>query len=182
MNSLWFYIPLFIHLVSFITGFGAVIVVDSFGLLWLAGRRPMEHVNRVAHVSQRLIWLGWFGLVASGSFLIVQKGYVDHLMMIKLFAVAMLGLNGIFLHFIKKGLERLASQEQVSQLTMFRIGLSSTISQLGWWTALAIGFLHRQWQHNIPWPNHPVRFIVIVVIIILIIAFVGEKTLAEKKN
>jgi hypothetical protein len=182
MATLPFYIALFVHIVSFVTGFGAVIVIDMFGLLWLLGKQPMEQVNKVANVTQRLIWLGWFGLVASGLVLITSKGYVDNLTMLKLFAVAMLGLNGIFLHFIKKSMERQANQNEVSRLTMFRIGLSSTISQAGWWSALTIGYLHRQWRHNIPWPHHPVRFMVIAVIVILIVAFVGEKTLAQKKN
>lgn len=180
MDSLSFYIPLFVHLTSLIIGFGSVIVIDTFGLLWLLKKKSMDEVNKVANVTQRLIWLGWGGLVLSGSFLITIKGYVDNLTMLKLFAVAMLGLNGIFLHFIKKSMERQSDQTQVSKLTMFRIGLSSTVSQLGWWSALVIGFLHRHWRHNIPWPNHPVIIMIVIVVVIAVVAFVGEKTLARK--
>jgi len=60
-------IAIFVHIVSFIIGFGAVIVIDSFGLLWLLKKTKLAFVMNVAGVTQKLIWLGWIGLVASGS-------------------------------------------------------------------------------------------------------------------
>ncbi len=41
MDSLIFYIFLFVHLTSLIVGFGAVLVTDFFGLLWL--RKKNNH-------------------------------------------------------------------------------------------------------------------------------------------
>jgi membrane-associated protease RseP (regulator of RpoE activity) len=183
MNDIAFYVFLFIHLVSLITGFGSVIVVDTFGLLWLLKIKgiTLERVNSVAAVTQRLIWIGWGGLVFSGLFLITMKGYVDNLTKIKLFFVLMIGLNGIFLHFIKKGLERLKDQEKVPALYMFRIALASTISQLGWWGALSIGFVHRHWEHNIPWPPDPFIYIGVIILLIGLVALVGESLLAKKR-
>ena len=38
---------------------------------------------------------------------------------------------------------------------MFRLSLSLAVSQLGWWGAMLIGFLHRQVQSIIQWPDIP---------------------------
>jgi len=35
MDTTAFYIFLFVHLVSLIVGFGSVLVIDFFGLLWI---------------------------------------------------------------------------------------------------------------------------------------------------
>lgn len=50
---------LFIHLISLIVGFGSVIVIDTFGFLWLLKKVKLTFVNRVANVTQPLIWIGW---------------------------------------------------------------------------------------------------------------------------
>src|SRR5258706_6829310 len=110
MNSLVFYIFLFVHLACLILGFGAVMVTDFFGLLWALKKVPLSTVGEVAHHTEKLIWLGWSGLVVSGVGLIVSKGYVDNLTMIKLFFVFMIGANGIFLHAIKKMSDRLGDK------------------------------------------------------------------------
>ena len=182
METLFFYIFLFIHLVSLITGFGAVIVIDTFGLLWLLKVKgvTLERVNGVAQITQRLIWLGWSGLVFSGIFLITMKGYVDHLTKIKLFFVVMIGLNGVFLHFIKKSMEALGNPNDVPKSIMFRIGLASAISQLGWWGAFTIGFVHRHWRHNIPWPEQWPYVILSIFLLIGVVAIVGERMTRKK--
>ena len=180
MNTPIFYIFLFIHLISLVVGFGAVIVIDTFGLLWLLKVVDLKRVTSVAQITQVLIWIGWFGLVLSGVVLIQSKGYVDNLTKIKLFFVAMLGLNGIYLHLTKKSIEKVLDQKVIPALYKFRIALASTVSQLGWWGALTIGFLHRQVQHNIPWPNHPVYFILGIIVIIVVAGIIGEITLKEK--
>src|SRR3989344_2543365 len=116
-----FYIALFIHLSSLIMGFGAVMVIDTFGFLWLLRKVTLETVVKVAHITQMLIWFGWVGLVASGLFLIIAKGYVDNLTQLKLFFVLILGLNGIALHFLKQGFTRYEKEDWVPDLYKFRI-------------------------------------------------------------
>src|SRR3989344_5021568 len=133
MNTLPFYIFLFIHLTSLVVGFGAVIVIDSFGLLWLAKRANLSLVKSVAAITQRLIWFGWGGLVASGIGLIIIKGYIDELTQVKLFFVLMLGINGILMHLLKKRMDRLGDQDTVRRSVMLRMGFFSTTSQIGWW-------------------------------------------------
>lgn len=180
MDTPIFYIFLFIHLVSLVIGFGAVIVIDTFGLLWFLKKVKIELVNSVANITQRLIWVGWCGLVISGTILLLYKGSIDSLTTIKLFLVLMLGLNGIFLHFIKKSFEKLQG-DNIPPIIMFRMSLASAISQLGWWGAITIGFLHRHWQHNISWPANPWIYIFGIVFLIGLVASIGENKFDKDK-
>lgn len=138
-----FDIARFIHITSVIIGFGAVIVIDSFGLAWLFKKATIKLLVSVAAVTQRLIWLGWFGAVLSGSFMIYKMGglsAIGDLTALKIFLVALLGLNGVNLHFIKKKLGQFG--ENIPKSLMLRVGIASFISQVGWWGALIIGFLN----------------------------------------
>ena len=182
MDTPLFLVFLAVHIISLIVGMGAVFLIDTFGLLWLLGKMRLSFVVRVAHVTQWLIWLGWTGLVLSGTGLIVLKGYIDSLTMIKLFFVALLGANGIFLHGIKKTMEAFAEQDVLPLFVRFRIGLSSGISQLGWWGAAAIGFLHRHWQHRIDWPEAPELYMIGIIVLILATALMGEILLRREKR
>ncbi|MBI4049528.1 MAG: hypothetical protein HY395_01790 [Candidatus Doudnabacteria bacterium] len=180
MSALIFYIFLFLHIVSLVIGFGSVIVVDTFGLLWILKRRDLAAVNRVADVTQKLIWIGWFGLVLSGTVMLTSKGFIDNLMWIKLFFVLLLGLNGIYLHVLKKAFGKFEQSNMVPVIYKFRIGLASFVSQLGWWGALTIGYLHANWQHYIPWPASPWLYIGGIAIMILATALIGEIVLRKK--
>lgn len=169
-----FTIALFVHLVSLVVGFGAVVVTDVFGLLWLMKRVPLSLTTRVADVTGRLVWIGWGGLVVSGIVLITQKGFVDNLMLIKLFFVAMLGVNGILLHKIKKQMQK-AGGETLAPELRFQIGFASFVSQLGWWGAIAIGFIHNNWQSTIDWPPHPVYVILAIALMLVAAGFAGVR-------
>ncbi len=179
MDTLPFYIFLFVHLTSLIVGFGAVLVTDFFGFLWMRKKINISTVQELACQTEKLIWLGWCGLVASGIGLITIKGYVDNLTVIKLFFVAMIGLNGIYLRTIKKTSERLGDGPMPGFLK-FRIGLATAISQLGWWGALSIGFVHRHWKHTISWPENPWAYIGIISFVIIFAAVVGELALKSR--
>lgn len=181
MDSTHFYIALFIHLTSLIIGFGSVLVIDTFGLLTLLGQQTLEQVKKVAAVTQKLIWIGWTGMVISGLNLIYLKGYVDNLTKIKIFFVLMVGLNGIFLHFIKKAAEKFQTKNDIPKIWMFRMGLATAISQTGWWGALFIGFVHRHIAHNIPWPNSPYMWMLGIIGIFGLAAVVGEITLKKSE-
>ncbi len=182
-NSPLFFVFLFIHIVSLITGFGAVIVIDFSGVLWMLKKLPLKTMTLIADTTQRLIWIGWCGLVLSGSGLILLKGFIDELTLIKLFFVAMLGLNGIFLHFIKKNTDKVLAvtpdTATLPQRLIMQGGLASTVSQLGWWGALSIGFVHRHISHYIPYPHHPELYIIGICLLISIGAF-GIEMIAPK--
>jgi hypothetical protein len=182
MDTIPFFIVLFFHVVSFITGFGAVIVIDTFGLLWLAKKVELKQVTKVASVTQGLIWLGWTGLVVTGTYLLIQKGTVSNLTMIKLFFVAMLGFNGILLHRLKKVMDVYAEKNDVPDLYKFRIGLSSFMSQLGWWGALIIGYSNRHWVSKIPGPQYPWLWMVIIAAFIGAVAIIGQIMFGSKNK
>lgn len=131
---------LFLHLIFLVIGFGSVIVIDTFGLLFLLKKRKISEVMKVAQVTQVLIWVGWFGLVGTGLLLGGLNILDNPLMVTKLFLVMMLGLNGVMLHFLKLSLEKLGDKPIPTKL-MIVMGGASTISQIGWWGATILGFL-----------------------------------------
>lgn len=180
MDTLPFYIFLAVHLVSLIAGMGAVVVIDVFGLLWFFKKTNTVFVVRVAHVTQRLIWIGWTGLVLSGIGLIVLKGYIDNLTIIKLYFVVLIGANGMFLHTIKKTLEHISDRAKIPPWLLFRVGLATVISQIGWWGAITIGFLHRHWRHYIEWPSMPEMYIIIITGALLCAGLLGTAVFPRK--
>ncbi len=157
-----------VHIISMVVGMGAVLVVDTFGLLWLMRRVELAFVMRVAEVTQKLIWLGWTGSVVSGTALLLQKGYVDELTMIKIALVAALGLNGIALHMLKGALSRVRGNDVPLRLQM-RIALTTMVSQVGWWGAIIIGWLHSHVSHEINYPSHPIVVITVACSVILVL-------------
>lgn len=177
MYETQYYVVLFVHLISLIIGFGAVFVIDIFGLLWLLKwwGVDLNLVRRVASITQRLIWIGFIGLVLSGIPLLIMKGKVSDMTKIKLFLVVLVGLNGFFLHYIKKGLDSLGENIQaVPAKYYFRIGLASGISQLGWWGASAIGFYNRHIGQPVSWTEYYIPIMGIIVFVIGMTWTIGE--------
>ena len=176
-----YHVLAFIHLISLVVGFGAVIVVDTFGLLWVMKKISLQTVNQTANITQRLIWLGWLGLVASGMTLVVMRGSVSNITLIKIFFVAMLGVNGIFLHLIKKNFDKLAGLEKIPAIYKFRIALTSVISQLGWWGAIIIGFLNTKFRGQVPQPENPWVYMAGIVLVFGVVFMLGE-TFLKRNN
>ncbi len=167
--SLDFYdVLLFSHLISLVVGFGAVIVVDSFGLAWMLKLFgvTLKLVTQVAEITQKLIWLGFFGLVVSGALMFYERGLIavaQNLHWMKFFLVAMVGVNGVYLHTIKKRMEGVVG-EVVPKEVMFRMALASTISQVGWWGATLIGFyLSSYGGAYLAWPQSPIMVMLIII-------------------
>jgi hypothetical protein len=174
MDTAPFYLLLFIHLASLILGFGSVLVTDLYGLLWIWDRLRFREVVRMSGVNARFIWIGWSGMVLSGVPLILLKGEIDQLMIVKLFFVALIGLNGIPLHFLQKKMEELGRGAAVPGVFMFRLTLSLLVSQLGWWGAMTIGFLHRHVWSVIEWPDRPWLVPTLIVVGFLLVWGGGE--------
>jgi len=174
MDTTLFFALLLIHIVSLVVGFGAVLVMDFFGLFWMFRKRTLTEFLGVADISQILVWLGWGGLTASGVPLLFLKGYVDSLIILKIFLVALLGINGLFLHSIKKDAWKIGEGEKVPPFLFFRMVLSTCVSMLGWWGALAIGFYHSHVEHVVPWPPSPWSWVAILGGLIVIVYFAGK--------
>lgn len=182
MESTEFFILLFFHLSFLILGFGSVIVTDLYGLLWIWDRIRFSQIIDVSGVTEKFIWTGWTGMVAAGIPMILMKGEVDNLMMIEIALVVLIGLNGIPLHMIQKKLQKYKNAEIVPGIFIFRLSLSITISQIGWWGAVIIGFLHRHVSTIIEWPARPLLYIGFFIAGLLIIWGIGEMVLKQKKD
>lgn len=155
METTPFFILLFIHLSGLILGLGSVLVTDLYGLLWIRDRVRFPQVVRVGRVTQKFIWAGWGIMVLVGVPLLLLKGEIDNLMIIKLFFVVLIGVNGIPLHLLHKRVRGYEDGDDVPNTVMFRLMLSLFVSQFGWWSAVLIGFLHRHVQSDIDWPDAP---------------------------
>lgn len=174
MESPAFFILLFIHLSSLILAFGSVLVTDLYGLLWMRNRAGFEHIINVTDDTEKFIWTGYILMVAAGIPLIILKGEVDNLMLIKLASVAVIGINGIPLHLLQEKMQEFKKDDVIPGIFIFRLSLSITISQVGWWVAIIIGFLHRHVSTIINWPARPWLFIALVLTGFLLIWGIGE--------
>ena len=131
-------VALFGHLACVVLGFGAVLMVDWFGLLWLTGQRGLTTLVQTAHGAHLPIWLGLAGLAATGTLLSPDTSSPRTL--IKLAAVLVVALNGVYAGQVQRQYARLGDRRPPRAL--LRRGLvAATISQAGWWTAMVIGFL-----------------------------------------
>lgn len=155
MDSTAFYILLFVHLGGLVLGFGSVMVTDLYGALWLTGRQPYQQVVAVSAVTEKFIWIGWSIMVGAGIPLIVIKGEIDNLMWIKLFFVALIGVNGLALYRVQQRASDFGAGDELPSRFVVWSALSLFVSQVGWWGAMLIGFLHRHVQSIIRWPPAP---------------------------
>ncbi len=174
MEDTSFFIALMIHLFGLILGLGSVVVTDLFGLLWICNHVRFPQVVRISAKTEKFIWAGWFILVGAGIPLIYIKGVIDNLMILKLFFVGIIAINGIFLHLIHKKLKEYLHVKGIPPVIMFRLILAITISQIGWWSAFVIGFLHRHVQTVINWPDSPYLVCFLILGVFLTIWAIGE--------
>ncbi len=174
MDTTPFFILLFFHLASLILGFGSVLVTDLYGMLWIRDRVRFRELVNVSGVTGKFVWVGWAGMVVTGIPLILLKGEVDDLMILKFVAVGLIGINGIPLHMLQRRLQAFQTGDEVPKVFMFRLGLSLFVSQLGWWSAILIGFLHRHVAEIIEWPPRPWLVSALVLLALLAVWGVGE--------
>jgi hypothetical protein len=124
-------------LVAVVVGLGAVLTIDWCGLLWLIHRRSLVAVLRTAYSARVLVWLGLGGLLVSGYLLGPQVSSV--LTMVKLVAVLLVALNGLYLDGLARRL--LARRGKPTRSMLIHSGASLLVSQCGWWTAMVIGYM-----------------------------------------
>lgn len=182
METTPFYILLFVHLGGLVLGFGSVLVTDLYGLLWLRDRVRFPQVVRVSSVTEKFVWAGWGVMVATGIPLLVLKGEVDNLLVVKLFFVVLIGLNGILLHVLHDRIRGYEQGRDVPATVLFRLSFALLVSQVAWWGALLIGFLHRHVQSIIEWPDPPWVLIGLIVAAFLVIWAGGEVLVRRKRR
>ncbi len=126
---------LLIHLVSLVAGMGAVLTIDWYAAQWLLGQQRRSDVIRLVGGAHSLIWLGLAGLTLSGA--VLQPDVASTATQVKLVAVLVLALNGLHARALQR---RLAAVGPMSRRLQVRAGAVAAISQVGWWTALLIGY------------------------------------------
>jgi hypothetical protein len=130
-------LALFCHLAALVAGFGAVLTMDWLGLKWMLGRIDLGTLLRTAHDTHLLIWLGLSGLAASG--VLLSPDTSAPLTRVKLVAVLIVGLNGLYVGRLQGQLGRCVGRPTTPLL--LRGAAAAFTSQACWWTATTVGFL-----------------------------------------
>jgi len=134
-------LALFAHLAALVLGFGAVLTLDWFALMWLLRRRNLATVMQVAHGVHTPIWLGLGGLAVSG--VVLAPDTSAPLTVIKLVAVLAVAINGLCARQVQLRLVELNGTTPPRRL-LLTAALVTVTSQAGWWTATTVGFLNAQ--------------------------------------
>lgn len=132
-----------LHVMSLVASFGAVLLVDWHGLLWLARRRTLPESTRLAAAASPIIWAGLGGLLVTGALLRPDLG--SPLTLVKLALVLAVSVNGAVMAPVRLKLTELsadASPVDVPEREWRRMVLATTVSQIGWWGAVVIGFVN----------------------------------------
>ena len=130
-------------MLSLVVSFGAVLVIDWHGLLWLAGRRGLTESTRLAAGVGPLIWGGLAGLMATGALL--HPDLSSPLTVTKLVLVLAVAWNGAAMSPLRRRLARLPAYVKPADLPRrdWRLMMTATvISQVGWFGAIVIGFVN----------------------------------------
>ena len=141
---------LFIHLMSMAIGFGSVIVIDVYGLLWLFGHRTLAELVDLDTAAHAVIAVGVGGLLGSG--IALRPDLSTPLAWLKLVLVLVLMLNGLAAQrFLMRLRTTLPPTTQGASIpwAAFQRGLTAAlVSQASWWGAIAIGFITTANRHG----------------------------------
>ncbi|MFI9045616.1 hypothetical protein [Streptomyces sp. NPDC053427] len=133
---------LFVHLATLVLGFGAVLVADYYGLLWLTGRMALTDALDSAARLHTPIWAGLAGLVGSG--MLLHPDTSSTLTRIKLVMVLLLSLNGLQAGLLNRRMAARRPSEQPPRRFLAWGAGSALISQVCWWGTVITGFRNSQ--------------------------------------
>ncbi|MFF2842926.1 hypothetical protein [Paenarthrobacter sp. NPDC057981] len=144
-------IGLAVHIPSLVVAFGAVLVVDWLGVLWLLGRTSLRAPASLESAVKPLIWGGLALLLISGALIRPDPG--SPLTWVKLVCVLVMMLNGVFMH---PALRQLFTHPpgtrfvDLARRLRIRLMITAGISQACWWTAVLIGLVNSTMRR---WPS-----------------------------
>ena len=131
---------LFGHLVFLAISFGAVLAVELHGLAALLRITTLGRVASVATSLDPLIWGGLIGLAATGA--VLAPDLARPLTVVKLIAVLAVAINGLWARELAHALRAVPPTARgIPRHLLARALRVSAVSQVGWWSAVAIGFL-----------------------------------------
>ncbi len=136
-------IALIVHTISLVAAFGAVLLVDWVGFLWLVSRRKLVETSRIESAAMPIIWAGLAGLLITGA--LINPTMESPLTVIKVAAVLVLMLNGILLIPCMRRLNSMPAGTKFGDVPAgMRVHLliCLAISQTCWWTAMIVGFIN----------------------------------------
>ncbi len=142
-------VALAVHILALVLAFGAILVLDWVGLLWLLGRRDVHDTRRLDSAAQPLIWGGLAILLVSGALLHPELSSPPT--QIKLVSILVLMLNGLVLTRTMKQLHRLPPGTLFTAMAAglrARLLAALCISQTCWWTSVLVGLFNstlRRW-------------------------------------
>jgi hypothetical protein len=129
---------LFVHLGSLTLGFGAILVADYSFALWALRRSTFAEAVAGTARLHLLVWCGLVGLVASG--ILLGPDLSSGITVLKLVLVAALTVNGVQTMALSRRMSALGG-DPPPRLLLWGVA-TSAISQVCWWGAIVIGFLH----------------------------------------
>lgn len=136
-------IAVVLHVMCMVVAFGAIILLDWHGFLWLVGRRTLAETIRLDGAATPLVWGGLAGMLATG--MLLNPHLNNPITDVKLAAVLVLSLNGIMLIPLMRRLALLPGDASFKDLTVGQrthLLVCLVISQACWWTAVVVGFMN----------------------------------------
>ena len=141
---------LFIHLVGMASGFGTVVMIDVYGLMWLFGYKTLHELVDLVTVAHSVIGVAVGALLASG--IALRPDFSSPLALFKMLLVLVLMLNGVwaqhFLTHMKKTLPAEVRGPNIPWAGFQRALAAALISQSTWWGSIVIGFLTSVARHS----------------------------------
>jgi hypothetical protein len=131
-----------VHVMGLVVGLGAVLLVDWYGLVWMAGLRTLSECLRLAQAAHPLIWFGLVLLLASGIGLAPDLG--STIVWVKQALVLVLLNNGVALRAQSRRLRTVSTADGLRALPRAlraQLVTSVAVSQLSWWGAAVLGFV-----------------------------------------
>lgn len=131
-----------VHLFGVVVALGPIVLLDWYGLAWVAGLRRLRDCLRVAEAARPLIWLGLAVLLLSGMFL--APDLHSPMAWIKQFFVLLVLHNGVAIRPLERRLLALpldVTNETLPRRLRLRMMGATMTSQAAWWGAFAIGCL-----------------------------------------
>lgn len=143
VTGVWHDLALAGHLVGIVVGLGAVLLVDWHGLVWLSGLRTFRDALRLGEAAHPLVWMGLSLILVTGAFLGPDLG--EPTAWAKQLAVLVLVNNGVAVRRLGARLSllrpRITGIRELPPRHRTAMLLTLAVSQLGWWTAAAVGYL-----------------------------------------
>lgn len=136
-----------VHVFGAIIAIGAVIVTDAINMVLHFRGDFAQWDARLAPLLSILVWIGFLLLAVSGTFLFLQQPTLIHdtVFQLKMFFVAVVFLNGVFLNaWITPTFQELADDWDDSERTdhFERIaGAAAMISVFGWIIVFVLGYV-----------------------------------------